>query len=100
MLSISAICDARSVPMEMPDVAPPGVDGRAAGAAAEPAGDGVAGTAGPGALACAGAGGGAGVDAATEAAGVDGGAFEVEAALAGAGLGYTNALKTRATSST
>jgi len=46
MLSISAICEARSAPIEIPDVAPPGVDGIAAGAAPEPAGDGVAGIAG------------------------------------------------------
>ncbi len=50
MLSISAICAARSAPMEIPEVAPPGVEGRAEAAAPEPAGDGVVGIIGAGAL--------------------------------------------------
>lgn len=86
MLSISAICEARSVPIEIPEVAPDGVAGVADTAAPEPAGVGVAGTTGSGgAEECAGAGGATGV-CATGAAGVDGGAFDVEAAL-GAALG-------------
>lgn len=47
MLSISAICEARSAPIERPEVPPPpdGVEGIAWPAEPEPAGEGVAGTA-------------------------------------------------------
>jgi len=88
MLSISAICAARSAPMARP---PPvaGVDGVAATSAGglAPAGEGVAGIALEEELAAgAGAAGGAGVDEEAAGAGVEGALEGVEAD--GAALGY------------
>lgn len=80
MLSISAICAARSEPIESPEVILAGVAGVAtvAGAPA-PAGEGVAGTAVAVFEDCAGAAGGAGVEAAA-GAGVEGALDEDAAA--------------------
>ena len=89
MLSISAICAARSAPMARP---PPvaGVAAASAGGLA-PAGEGVAGTALVEELAAgAGAAGGAGVDAEADA-GVEGSLEGVEAE--GAALGYYDLLE-------
>lgn len=88
MLSISAICAARSEPIARPEVAGPVEGAGVAVDVPDPAGVGVAGiTGGVEAAAGAGAGaaGGAGVEA-TAGAGVEG-AFEVEAADAGGALG-------------
>lgn len=86
MLSISAICAARSEPIARPEVAGPVEAAGAVVVTPEPAGVGVAGIAGvEEAAAGAGAAGGAGVDA-TAGAGVEG-ALEVEAADAGGALG-------------
>lgn len=82
MLSISAICAARSAPIAKPLLSLKA--GAAAGAVAAPAGEGVAGTPPLNKFDGIGAAGAAGVDAATAGAGVAGG-FEVEAAGVGAG---------------
>lgn len=85
MLSISAICAARSAPIARPEVAGP--DGEAAVVAPELAGVGVAGTAFVEEdVDWIGAAGGAGVDT-TAGAGVEGAAFEEDAADAGGALG-------------
>jgi hypothetical protein len=87
MLSISAICAARSAPMAKPELSLKAdvAAGAVGGGAAVPAGEGVAGTPPANRLGCEGAAGGAGVDAAT-GAGVDG-AFEEEGDGAGAAFG-------------
>jgi len=85
MLSISAICAARSPPITSPEVAAPSRE--PAATAPEPAGVGVAGTAFVEEdVDWLGAAGGAGVDA-TAGAGVEGAAFDEEAAEAGGALG-------------
>lgn len=76
MLSISAICAARSAPIAKPELSlKAGV--AAVVVVAAPAGEGVAGTPPAKRFGCVGAAGGAGVDAAAAGAGVEG-AFEVD----------------------
>lgn len=85
MLSISAICAARSAPMAKPVFSLKA--GVAAGVAvATPAGEGVAGTPPPKIFEGIGAAGGAGVDAAAAGAGVEG-AFDVDEAGPGDAAG-------------